>query len=120
LTGSIGYSTGGRLNYTQIVVTDDVIPDFDTTKVIEIEVNDVIVDGYTVSYARMTQTSGYVKVYFDDDYTMGDIVTLLYGEREVVETYVMQRSLSGIQSLTDDIKSSGGEIIESEVIEDES
>lgn len=49
----------------------------------------------------------------------GDFLRINIGtsqEAEYVETYVMNHTITGIQSLSDSIESNGGEIIESEVI----
>lgn len=106
----IGYAAEFELPSTELRVYE--------SKIQQVKVDGAIVTDYSV-YAESYAEDSFTLIIAPTGYTSGT-VTLLYGEREVVETYVMQRSLSGIQSLTDDIESSGGEIIESEVIEDES
>lgn len=45
----------------------------------------------------------------------GDAVEVTMEDGEVVETYILERTLSGIVSLTDDVKSTGGTLISVEV-----
>lgn len=47
----------------------------------------------------------------------GDAIQITTEDGETVESYVLERTISGIQSLTDDIRATGGDLIATEVIE---
>lgn len=85
------------------------------SKIQQVKVDGAIVTDYSV-HAEQYAEDSFTLVITPTGYTSGT-VTLLYGEeREIVETYVMNHTITGIQALSDSIESNGGEIIESEVI----